>query len=85
MQGVRFFGEGCRTSSAILTLHTGKVRFIESIHLDKSGRSLSTSRDSRKSAANRGQHASRLPLHEARPGKVDNPGAVRSPTFAPRC
>jgi len=35
MKGVRFFGEGVRTSSAIMTLNTGKVRFIESIHLDK--------------------------------------------------
>jgi fructose-1,6-bisphosphatase II len=35
MKGVRFFGEGVRTSSAIMTLTTGKVRFIESIHLDK--------------------------------------------------
>jgi fructose-1,6-bisphosphatase/sedoheptulose 1,7-bisphosphatase-like protein len=35
LKGVRFFGEGERTSSIILTLKTGKVRFIESIHLDK--------------------------------------------------
>src|SRR5437868_11486551 len=35
MRGVRFFGEGLRTSSVILTLNTGKVQFIESIHLDK--------------------------------------------------
>ncbi|MBV8475705.1 MAG: fructose-bisphosphatase class II, partial [Acidobacteria bacterium] len=35
MRGVRFFGEGVRTSSVIMTLNTGKVRFIESIHLDK--------------------------------------------------
>jgi fructose-1,6-bisphosphatase II / sedoheptulose-1,7-bisphosphatase len=35
MRGVRFFGEGTRTSSVIMTLRTGKVRFIESIHLDK--------------------------------------------------
>jgi fructose-1,6-bisphosphatase II len=35
LKGVRFFGEGTRTSSVILTLRTGKVRFIESIHLDK--------------------------------------------------
>ena len=35
LKGVRFFGEGTRTSSVILTLHTGKVRFIESIHLEK--------------------------------------------------
>src|ERR1700678_3211600 len=36
LKGVRFFGEGTRTSSVILTLRTGRVRFIESIHLDKS-------------------------------------------------
>jgi fructose-1,6-bisphosphatase class II len=35
LKGVRFFGEGTRTSSIILTLMTGKVRFIESIHLTK--------------------------------------------------
>jgi fructose-1,6-bisphosphatase II len=35
MKGVRFFGEGTRTSSVIMTLKTGKVRFIESIHLEK--------------------------------------------------
>jgi len=35
MRGVRFFGEGIRTSSLIMTLDTGKVRFVESIHLDK--------------------------------------------------
>ncbi len=35
LKGVRFFGEGTRTSSVILTLKTGKVRFIESIHLEK--------------------------------------------------
>src|SRR5262250_670341 len=35
LKGVRFFGEGERTSSVILTLKTGMVRFIESIHLDK--------------------------------------------------
>jgi len=36
MKGVRFFGEGTRTSSVIMTLRTGKVRFVESIHLEKS-------------------------------------------------
>jgi len=36
LKGVRFFGEGTRTSSVIMTLRTGKVRFIESIHLDRS-------------------------------------------------
>src|SRR5689334_20622989 len=35
MRGVRFFGEGTRTSSVILTLRTGRVRFIDSIHLEK--------------------------------------------------
>jgi fructose-1,6-bisphosphatase/sedoheptulose 1,7-bisphosphatase-like protein len=35
LRGVRFFGEGTRTSSVILTLRTGKVRFIDSIHLEK--------------------------------------------------
>jgi len=35
MKGVRFFGEGTRTSSLVVTLQTGKVRFVESIHLDK--------------------------------------------------
>jgi fructose-1,6-bisphosphatase class II len=35
MKGVRFFGEGVRTSSVIMTLKTGRVRFIESIHLEK--------------------------------------------------
>jgi len=35
LKGVRFFGEGTRTTSIVLTLMTGKVRFIESIHLSK--------------------------------------------------
>ncbi len=35
MKGVRFFGEGVRTSSIVVTHETGRVRFIESIHLDK--------------------------------------------------
>ena len=35
LRGVRFFGEGTRTSSVIMTLRTRKVRFIESIHLEK--------------------------------------------------
>lgn len=35
LKGVRFFGEGTRTQSVIMTLNTGKVRFIDSIHLDK--------------------------------------------------
>ena len=35
MKGVRFFGDGVRTSSVVMSLTNGKVRFIESIHLDK--------------------------------------------------
>ena len=35
LKGVRFFGEGTRTSSILMTLMRGKVRFIESIHLAK--------------------------------------------------
>ena len=35
MRGVRFFGEGTRTSSLIMTKSTGKIRFIDSIHVEK--------------------------------------------------
>ena len=35
LKGVRFFGEGVRTSSIVMKMASGKVRFIESIHLDK--------------------------------------------------
>ena len=35
MKGVRFFGEGVRTSSVVMTLRTGRVRLIERIHLEK--------------------------------------------------
>ncbi len=35
LKGVRFFGEGTRTSSVIMTLSTGKVRFVDSIHVEK--------------------------------------------------
>ncbi len=34
MKGVRFFGEGIRTSSVIMTL-SNRTRFIDSIHLEK--------------------------------------------------
>jgi fructose-1,6-bisphosphatase II len=40
LNGVRFFGEGVRTSSVIMTRATGKVRFIESIHLDKDNKDI---------------------------------------------
>jgi fructose-1,6-bisphosphatase II len=35
LKGVRFFGDGVRTTSLVMKLNLGKVRFIESIHLDK--------------------------------------------------
>ena len=34
LKGVRFFGEGVRTSSLVMKMASRKVRFIESIHLD---------------------------------------------------
>jgi fructose-1,6-bisphosphatase II len=40
MKGVRFFGEGVRTSSVVMTLNTGKIRFIESIHVDKEAKDV---------------------------------------------
>src|SRR5271169_4831441 len=33
LQGVRFFGDGARTSSLVMKLQNRKVRFIESIHV----------------------------------------------------
>ena len=35
LRGVRFFGEGVRTHSMILTLDDRQVRFVDSVHLDK--------------------------------------------------
>ncbi len=35
LRGVRFFGEGTRTHSLILTLDSRHVRFIDTVHLDK--------------------------------------------------
>jgi fructose-1,6-bisphosphatase/sedoheptulose 1,7-bisphosphatase-like protein len=34
MRGVRFFGDGIRTSSLIMQTHPHRVRFIDSIHVD---------------------------------------------------
>lgn len=34
LRGVRFFGEGTRTQSLVMTKATGKVRFVDSIHVD---------------------------------------------------
>src|SRR5881296_691144 len=35
LKGVRFFGDGIRTQSMILTLDDRQVRFIDSVHLEK--------------------------------------------------
>ncbi len=35
LRGVRFFAEGSRTQSLIMTLEQRQVRFIDSVHLDK--------------------------------------------------
>lgn len=32
---VRFFGEGCRTHSLVMTSSTNKARFVDSVHLNK--------------------------------------------------
>ena len=34
MQGVRFFGDGVRTSSLIMKMASRKIRFVESIHIE---------------------------------------------------
>ncbi|MFN7924402.1 MAG: class II fructose-bisphosphatase [Bryobacteraceae bacterium] len=35
LQGVRFFGEGCRTHSLVLTRSLNKVRFVDAVHLSR--------------------------------------------------
>ncbi len=40
LRGVRFFGDGVRTHSLIMTSASGKVRFVDSIHLDKRSRTM---------------------------------------------
>lgn len=35
LRGVRFFGDGTRTHSLIMTHDTGKVRFVDSIHVNQ--------------------------------------------------
>src|SRR5262249_48542801 len=35
LRGVRFFGDGTRTQSLIMTRESGKVRFVDSIHVNK--------------------------------------------------
>ena len=33
MKGVRFFGEGCRTSSVVMQTDPHRVKFIDTIHV----------------------------------------------------
>jgi len=35
LNGIRFFRDGVRTHSLIMTLQGGEVRFIDSVHLEK--------------------------------------------------
>jgi fructose-1,6-bisphosphatase/sedoheptulose 1,7-bisphosphatase-like protein len=35
LRGVRFFGEGIRTHSLVMTLEQRQVRFIDTVHLEK--------------------------------------------------
>ena len=35
LHGVRFFGEGVRTQSLVMTMTSAKVRFIDTVHLDR--------------------------------------------------
>jgi fructose-1,6-bisphosphatase/sedoheptulose 1,7-bisphosphatase-like protein len=34
LKGVRFFGEGTRTSSLIMQTHPKRIRFVDSIHVE---------------------------------------------------
>ncbi len=35
LSGVRFFGEGCRTHSVVMTRFTNKVRFVDAVHMHR--------------------------------------------------
>jgi len=35
LNGVRFFGEGCRTHSLVMTRTINKVRFVDTVHLQR--------------------------------------------------
>ncbi|MBM3810068.1 MAG: class II fructose-bisphosphatase [Acidimicrobiia bacterium] len=35
LNGVRFFGDGCRTHSVVMTRKTNKVRFVDAVHLSR--------------------------------------------------
>lgn len=34
LRGVRFFGQGCRTHSLVMTMSTNKVRFVDTVHME---------------------------------------------------
>ncbi|MBI3210504.1 MAG: class II fructose-bisphosphatase [Candidatus Solibacter usitatus] len=36
LRGVRFFGQGCRTHSLVMTLTTNKARFVDTVHMETS-------------------------------------------------
>jgi fructose-1,6-bisphosphatase II / sedoheptulose-1,7-bisphosphatase len=38
LRGVRFFGEGHRTHTLIMTMNSNKVRFLDTVHLDREPR-----------------------------------------------
>jgi fructose-1,6-bisphosphatase/sedoheptulose 1,7-bisphosphatase-like protein len=35
LRGVRFFGDGIRTHSLVLTMQNRQVRFVDTVHLDQ--------------------------------------------------
>ena len=37
MKGVRFFGDGIRTTSLVMQTHPHRIRFIDSIHVQSKG------------------------------------------------
>jgi fructose-1,6-bisphosphatase/sedoheptulose 1,7-bisphosphatase-like protein len=37
MKGVRFFGDGVRTSSLIMQSKPSRIRFIDTIHVEQAG------------------------------------------------
>ena len=34
MRGVRFFGDGTRTQSIVMTSHPARVRFVDTVHME---------------------------------------------------
>ena len=37
LKGVRFFGDGIRTTSLVMQTNPARVRFIDTIHIEQSG------------------------------------------------